>query len=162
MSLGTEVGDAHIARLVVEHITGIDAVQGYLVARNAEGNQVGRRATAHLDSDLGALLAPQTLHDVGALHLHTSNEGVVDQHDAVASQDAHALAGSTRDGLDDIERILLHVKLNANATELALQRFLHILGFLSIGVTAVRIQFLQHAHDGILHQFVLVNRVDIE
>ena len=56
----------------------------------------------------------------------------------------------------------MSVRFIFNAAELALQRFLHVLGLFGIGIAAVGVEFLQHAHNGILNEFVLVDRVDIE
>ena len=120
VGLCPEVGNAHIARLVINHIASIDTVQGYLVACDAESDQVGRCPSAHLDGDLGSLFSSQTFHDIVALHLDSCNECVIDHDDAVAGQNAHPLAGSARYGLNDIERVFLHVKLYAYAAELAL------------------------------------------
>jgi hypothetical protein len=43
-----------------------------------------------------------------------------------------------------------------------LQRLLKGLGLLGVGIGRVRVELLEHAHDGILHQLVLVYSVDIQ
>ena len=112
-----------IARLVVEHVARVHAVEGNLVACDAECDKLGVVASLHLHRDLSALLAAQALLDVAVFHLHAGNAGVVDGNDAVAGNDAHLLRRSAHDGLDDVERVLFHVELDADATELALQGF---------------------------------------
>ena len=84
----------HVTGPVVEHVTGIDAVQRDVVARDAEGDQLLHASPFHLDGDLAALLAAQALLDVAVLHLHAGDDRVVHHDDAVTRQHTHALAGA--------------------------------------------------------------------
>ena len=55
-----------------------------------------------------------------------------------------------------------HVELHADALEVALQRLVHGLHLLGVGVRRVGIELLKHAAYGVLYELPLVNRVDIE
>ena len=162
MGFGAKARDAQVTCALIEHILGIDAVQGDVVARDAEGDEVLHAGTFHLDGDVGALLAAQALLDVAVLHLHAGNRRVVHIDDAVTCQHTDALAGTSRNRLDNVEGILVHVELDAHAAEFALQGLLKLLGLLGVGIGRMRVQTLEHALDGFLDEFVLVNRVHIE
>ena len=162
VGLGTEARDAQVARTLVEHIAGVDAVYGDVVTRDAEGDQFRYARALHLDGDLGALLAAQALLDVAVAHLHAGDDRVVHIDDAVAGQHTHALAGPTGHRLDDVERVLVHVELDAHTAELTLERLLEFLGLLGVGIGRVGVQVLEHALDGVLDELVLVDRVHIQ
>ena len=57
MGLGPKTRYAHVTRLLIKHVAGIDAVQRDVVARDAEGDELLHARTFHLHGDLGALLA---------------------------------------------------------------------------------------------------------
>ena len=115
VSSGTEVADAYVADGGLQHIDGIDRLDGYLVALHVERQGVLDAQAHHLEAGYGALGAAQTAHDVLAAHLHTGNGGIVDTHDAVARQYAYFLRRAFGDGLDDHQRVFHHIELHADA-----------------------------------------------
>ncbi len=81
-----------------------------------------------------ALGTTQPAHDLVFRHLHTSDGRVVDRHNAVTGQDAGLLRRTLQNGLNDEQRIFLHIELHANAIERAVERLVHRLGFLGRAV----------------------------
>ena len=159
---GREIADADIAYARTKHIGGVEREDGNLVALHFELQRVLDARTHHLQVGNGATRTAQTAHNLLAAHLHAGNRCVVHAHDTVAGHDAHSLGRASRHGLNDHERVLNHVELHANAVKRTRQRFGHLFGLLRCGVGRVRIQLLQHAADGIFHQFLLVHAVHIE
>ena len=88
---GTEIAYADVAHAGTNHINGIDALDGYLVALDFEGEHAADTLAHNAQANHGATGTTQPLHDVFFLHLDTGNGRVVDQHDAVARHDAHLL-----------------------------------------------------------------------
>ena len=162
VGLGAEAGDAQVGCLVIKHILGINTVQGDVITSDAEGDGLFHARTQYFNGHLGAFLATQPLHDVAVLHLHASNNSVVDHSDAVTGQNAHSLTGTTGNSLDDVERILVHVELDAHAAEFTLQGLLEFFGLFGIGIGRVGIKAVEHALDGILNQLFLIDGVHIK
>ena len=162
MSLGSKARDTQIARTFVKHVLRVDAVNGNVVTGDAEGNQFLHAGTFHLDGDIGPLLAAKAFLDIAVLHLHASDSRVVHIDDAVSGKHTHALAWATGNGLDDVERVIAHVELDADTAELALQRLLQFLCLLGVGIGRVGVKALKHAPDGILDKLILVDRVNIQ
>lgn len=134
MGGGAEAAYAHIPHTGTYDVGGVDGLDGYLVAGDGERQQAGDAAPCHAEAHLCALGAAQALHYFLAGHLDACYGGVVDCHDAVAGNDAHALRRPSADGLDDEQGVFYHVELNAYALEVAGQRFVECLHFLGRGV----------------------------
>ena len=157
-----EVVDAHVADVVGVHVYGVDAMDGNLVACHGEVQRLGDAAAYHTEVDLAALRSAEAAYDSLVLHLHAGDGGVVDGDDAVARQQACLLRRSVRDDLDDHQRVLVHVELDAYALEVALQGFVEAFHLFRVGVGGVRVELTEHLDDGALHDLVFVHRVDIE
>ena len=65
IGLFAEVLDVQVAGLVVHHVVGIDADDGYVAANDGEVLQVWRAVTLDAELDLRAFHALEVLHDVG-------------------------------------------------------------------------------------------------
>ena len=159
---GTETADADVAHLGTNHINGIDALHGNLVALHGEIEHFLHTPAHDAEFYLRSARPAQPLHNLLFRHLHTGNGSVVDGYDTVACHNTHLLGRTIGGGLDDEQRIFHHIKLNADAVEIALQRFVHGLHLLGIGIGGMGIEFLEHAFDGILHEFLLVDGIHIE
>ena len=140
----------------------VDRVDGNLVARHLKRQGRFHAATHHAKHHLGVFRSAEQAHDAVAVHLHAGDGAAVDTHDAVASHDASPFAGAFGRWLDDNERVVEHIKLHTDALEVAFQRFVEFAGLLGIGVGGMRVEFGEHAVDGILHEFFLVDTVDVE
>ena len=159
---GTERADAHVAHTRTYHVVGIKRVYGYLGTRNGELQQVGHATTLHAELHLRATRSAQTTHDVRTIHLNACYRSVVDGDDAVAGEYAHLLRRTLAHGLYDEQRVRNHIELHADTVERALQWFGQRLCLLGSGVRRVGVELLEHTTYGILHEFLLVDRVDIE
>ena len=137
-------------------------MDGNLVAGNGKGEAVADAWTHNAQQHLGALRTTQALHNLLFRHLDTSNGGIVNGNDAVASQNTHLLRRTTADGLDDEQRVFHHIKLYTDALEVTLQGLVHLLDFLGCGIGGVWVQLLQHATDSILYQLVLIDTIHIQ
>ena len=158
----TKTANTDVAHLRTNHIGSIDRLDGNLVASNNKQQGVGNAATNNAQVDFRSLGTTQTTHNLLLGHLHTSNSRIVDGDDTIASQDTHLLRRTSADGLNDQQGILYHIKLNTNAFEVALQRFIGFLHLFGSKVTAMRIQLFYHASDAVLHQFLFVNTIDVQ
>ena len=137
-------------------------MDGYLVASDAERKHVVNATTHHAEFYFCAFFAAQAFHDLFLRHLHAGNRRIVDSNDTVASQNTHLLGRSVQSGLYHHERVFDDVELHANTLERALQGFCHGLCLLGRSVRRVGIEFLEHASDSILHEFLLVDGIYIE
>ena len=135
----TKTANADVAHLRTNHISSIDRLDRNLVASNNKQQGVGNATTNNAQVDLRALGTSQTTHNLLLGHFHTSNGGIVDGDDAVASQDTHLLRRTSADGLNDQQGILYHIELYTNAFEVALQGFVSFLYLLGSEVTAMRV-----------------------
>ena len=145
-----------------DHIGRTEGVDGNFIARHGELHRF-RYAPAH-DAQIGFCAARTTQegHDAVALHLDAGNDGVAHRDDAVAGQDAHFFRRAFGHGLNDYQGIFEHVELHADAFKIAFQRFVHFLRLLGVGVGGVGVELFENTVDGIFHQFLLVDRVDVE
>ena len=161
MGGGSEIADAHISNLGSYHIYGINGFNGNLVACDLEGEGV-LNATAHnTQHHLGALGSAETSHNLLLRHLHSGNGSVVDIDDTVAGKDTNLLRRTTRDRLDDEERVLHHIKLHSNAVETARKGFVEGFHLLGCGIGGMGVKFFEHTADGILHQLSFINTIHI-
>ena len=90
----------------------------FVSAINALDGKIGNAfhtVTDDAEFHFRVLGTAQATHDFLTTHLHAGNGRVVDRHDAVAGQNAHALRRALRNGLDDDQRVLQHVELDADA-----------------------------------------------
>ena len=136
---GAKTANADVAHLWTNHISSIDRLHRNLVASNNKQQGVGNAATNNAQVDFRSLGTTQTTHNLLLGHFHTSNSGIVDRDDTIASQDTHLLRRTSADGLNDQQGILYHIKLNTNAFEVALQGFVGFLHLLGSEVTAMRV-----------------------
>ena len=111
---------------------------------------------------LRALRTTQTLHDLLFRHLHTCNCRIIDRDDTIASDNTNLLRRAIGHRLDDKQRIFYHIELHPNTLEIAIQRLIQFLDLFRSGVAGVRIELIQHATNGILHQFLVVYRIYIQ
>ena len=161
MGGSTKTANADISHPRANHIGGIDRLDGYLVARDNETQGVSNASTHDAEVDLRTLGTTQTTHNLLLGHLHTSNGSIIDTDNAVACHDAHLLRGTTTDGLDDEQGVFHHVKLHTDALKVALQGFVGRLHLLGCQIAAMRVKLLKHTSDTVLHQFLLVDTINI-
>ena len=159
---GGKAVDAYVSRAGLYDVGGIEAEDGYLVALHGEGQRVCHAAAHDGEVHLRAFGAAEALHDVIGAHLDAGNGGIVHRRDAVARQDAYFFRGSSADGLDDQQGVFYHLELDADAVEVALQRFVHGFHFFGVVVRRVRVQLGQHLDDGAFHHPVLVHGVYVQ
>ena len=162
MGSGTEVADTDVADAGTNHVRSVDRLDGNLVADYCERQAVLDARADDAQNHLGVFGTTKSAHYLLLRHLHAGNGSIVDADDAVAGYNAHLFGGAVGDGLDDHQRVVNHVELHAYALEVAVQRFVHLLHLLGIGVGGVGVELLQHAPDGVLHELGLVDGVDIE
>ena len=162
MGLLGKTADAHISGDVVHHVRCVDAEKRYIIAHDAEVDEFGHIVSLHFHAHFSAFRPAQALHYVDVLHFHSGDGSVIDFHNAVAGENAYALRRSTHDSLNHIESVFFHVELNADAAEVALQRFFKLLGFGSVGISGVGVELIEHALYGVLHEAVIVDAIHIE
>ena len=75
---------------------------------------------------------------------------------------SHLLGRSVAHGLYHKQGIFYHLKLYADALEIALQRLVHLLHFYGVVVGGVRVELCQHRDDGFFHQLVFIHLVHIK
>ena len=143
------------------HIGCINREDGYLRTLDYKREWLVDTPSDNRQRHLRATFASKSAHDVVPIHLHTSYRGVIDGNNTVASEDAHFLRRASRGGLHDHQCVVNDIELHTNTLEIALQWFVERLRLLGIGVTGMGIQLLQHATDSILHEFALIDRIDI-
>ena len=158
----TKITNTDIAHLGTYHICGINRMNGNLVTNHLECQLVLYAPTDDTQHGDRSLRPTQTLHNLLFRHLNTCNGGIIDADDTVASQNAHTFRRAVGDGLNDEERILNHIELHTNAFEITLQGLIGFLNLLSRQIGGVRVQFLYHATNAVLNEFILVDRIDIE
>ena len=162
MRLHAETFQADIAHARPDHIGGIEGMYGNPGACDDKGQRAFHAPADDAQLHLRPFPATQPLHDVDACHLDAGYGRVVDVHDPVAGKDSHLLGRAVDDRLDHDERIVDHIELYADSLEVALQRFVHRLGFLGVGIGGMRVELLEHASDGILRQLLFVHGVHVE
>ena len=157
-----EASQSDVADARTNHVSRIHRGYRNLVALHLEVELV-LDATAH-DGKIhrGSLRTAEALHDFLLAHLHARNGSIVYRHDAVAGNDAHLLRWSVGNRLDNEQGVIYHIKLNADAVETSVQRFVHRLGFLGCSVGRMRVELFEHASDGILHELALIHTIHIE
>ena len=156
-----KAAQADVARFVISHVGGIDAVEGDVVAGDAEFDGLRRAAAFYRHVHLRSLRSSEALHNVGVAHFLPGNQRVVDGNDAVAGNDSHALRRAASNRLDDVERVFLHVELYAYAAEVAVEWFGQFLCLFLVGVSRVWVELFKHALDGVFNELVFVDGVHI-
>ena len=157
-----ETADADVAHLRPNHIIAVNGLHGNLVSHDLENKPLADAAAHHAQLHPCPLGAAEPPHDFLLAHLDACNQRVVDRDDTIAGHDADLLGRAFQDGLNDEQRILHEIELNADAVEGAVQGLRHFLGLLLGGIRGVGIELLEHSPDGILHELVLVDGVNIE
>ena len=157
-----EAVDAYIAGFGLYHVRGVQTQNGNFVALHGEV-QLVVHATAHDGQfHLRVFRPAQAAHNIFRAHFYSGNGAVVDGYDTVAGKDAHLLGRSVAHGLYHKQGIFYHLKLYADALEIALQRFVHLLHFFGVVVGGVRVELCQHLDDGFFHQLVFIHLVHIK
>ena len=156
-----EVLDAHIARLFVNHIDGVDAVHGYLAARDGELSHVLLAVAYHAHLHFRVLRSFQAVHSLLVGHLLAHEERVVDGHYLVAGYQSCPFGGAVADDVLHAHRVLADGELDAHARERAAQVVLGGLLVLSRDIDRVRVQLREQLGHGLLHEVGHVHRVHI-
>ena len=138
----TKTADTDVAHLGTNHISGINSVDGNLVANDVKRQRVLYASTHNGQHNFCSLRTTQTFNNLFLGHLDTCDNGVVDFNNTVASNDAHLFGRAVGDRLDDEQRILSHIKLHTNALEITLQGFVGRFHLLCCQVAGVRVEFL--------------------
>ena len=151
-----EAVDADIACLRLNHIGRVKAEDRYLVSFYGEHQRVLDAATDNFQIYFRAFRTAKTLHDFFRTHLYTCNGAVVDGDDTVACKDSYFLGRTVADRLHHQQRIFNHLELYADAFEITLKRFVHLLHFFGVRVGGVRVELGQHFNDSFFYQLVFV------
>ena len=159
---GTKTVKVYVAGSRRYHVSSINRVDGYLVAHHLKVQHTVCATAHNVKVGYGALRPAQFGHDAVAVHLHTGYGHTINSNDAVAGQHPRTLARAFAYNLQHHEGILHHIKTHANALKVATERFVQLFGILGIGVRRVRVEFAEHAVNGVLGQFLLVHTVNIE
>ncbi len=85
----------------------------------------------------------------------------VNGHDAITGAYAEALGRPTSNGIHHVDRVAHDVELDADPFEVAFQGFVHLLQVLLRDIDGMRIQFLEHAHDGRIHELLVVHIIHV-
>ena len=109
-----------IANAGFYHVVSVERVKGNFVARNDEVERLLHAAAHNAEFHFRPLRTAQLCHDAIAAHFHAGSGEAINAHDAVAREDSDFLARSFAHGLDDHERIFQHIKLYADAFEVAM------------------------------------------
>ena len=120
---------------------------------------VGHAASRDADPDDTAARPAQQLRNVAAFD--PDDIAAVDLHDAVIGLHADTLGRALDYGVDDDDRVVHYVVLDAYAAELAVERLALGLHLLLVEIYGVGIQILEHAAYGILHQRLHIDLIDI-
>ena len=96
----------------------------------------------------------QAAHNIFRAHFYSGNGAVIDGSDTVAGKDARLFGRSVAHGLYHKQGIIYHLKLYADALEIALERHVHLLHFFVVVVGGVRVELCQHLDDGFFHRCV--------
>ena len=162
ISRSAEISDTYIADSRTNHIAGIYRLNWNLVAHHREHQTILNTMTHDTKVHFRALRTTQALHNFLFRHLHTCNCRIIDRDDTIASDDTYLLRRAVGHRLDNEQRVFYHIELHPNTLEIAIQRLIQFLDLFRSGVAGVRIELIQHATNGILHQFVLIDTVDVE
>ena len=162
VSLGTKVTNADIADTRSNHVGGIDRMDRNLISYYSKFQFILDAKTHHTQFYLRTLRTTQALHNLLLRHLHTCNRCIIHGYDTVASNDAHLLRRTFGNRLDNHQRIVHHIKLHADTLEITIQRLIEFFYLLGGRIAGMGIEFVEHALDGILHQFLFVNTIHIK
>ena len=154
--------DADVSDLWLNHVGSVETQDRYLISFHGEHERVLYSTADDGQVDFRTFRATQALHDIFRAHFYSCDGGVVDGNDAVAGKDAHFLGGAVADGLYDQQGVLDHLELYADAFEVALKRFVHLLHFFGIRVSGVRVELCQHLDDSFFYHFVFIYFVYVE
>ena len=151
-----------VSRILVEHIRCIDAVERDIVASDAKFDGLRSFSALNGDINVGAFRSAKAFHNVVGFHLFAGDNRVVYSDNTVAWEQSHAFGWASGNGLDNVERVLSHIELNADARKLAGERFVELFGFFGGGVSRVRVEFVENAFNCVFHNFIFVDAIDIE
>ena len=158
---GGESAHLDVAHFRGGHVGGFHAVNGDLVAGDAEFQQLVLPAAVDRYVHLAAFLSTQAFHHIAVLETYAGHELFIDLHDAIARTDAEAFTGATGDRIHHIDGIADDVELDADAFEIAFERFVHLLELLLGDVDGMRIELLEHLHDRGINELLLVHIVHV-
>ena len=148
----------------IDHVGGIDAVDGYVGAGDAEVDSIGFSGCSaeHADIDFCSLGPAKAFHNICVTHFYAGNESVVNADYPVASEKTDTFRGTSGHGGDNIKRVAVHIEGDADTAEITGQRLVELFGFLRIGICGMRVELFEHTADGRFHELVFIHRVDIE
>src|SRR6185312_16180070 len=152
-----ERGDADVADVALEAEAGRLHLDG--LAGQGDVERILHVGAAQRDLDRGADLAAHLVD--GLLQGHSLHRLAVQREDQVARLDAGLGGGRIVDRRHHLDDAVLHRDFDAEPAELAPGLDLHVLVDLGVHVAGVRVERREHALDGILHQRLLVDRLDI-
>ena len=112
--------------------------------------------------DFRTFRTTKTLHNIFRTHFHSGNGAVIDRNDTVTGKDADFLGRSVADRLHHQQGVFYHLELHSDTLEVTLKWFVHLLHFLCIRISRVRIKLCQHFDDGFFYQLVFIYFVHIE
>ena len=148
-----------ISGLFIYTVCRVDGVERYVVSRDGEVHHLGRAATRHPDLHNAAARAAQQRRHLAALDTHYV--AAVHLHYAVVGLQPDGFGRALDDGVDDDDRIVVYVVLDAYAAELAVERLVLAAHLLLVEVYRVRVEILEHAPYGILDQRLHIHLVYI-
>lgn len=150
-----ELRKLYVSDMVGDHERGLDALQRNGVAHDRHVHKVGDTLTFERELHLCTAAAAQAVYDFVLRDLAAGHDRVVDADYAVAGTHPGLVARTRRNDVQDDNRVGSHVEDNADAVELAFERFVHLLHLRSGDIDRMRVEFL---HDDRHH--VLDNRVE--
>ena len=160
VGLFAEVLDVDVSCLAAfHHVVGIHADHGDVASHDGEVLQVLCSVAFDAQFDLRAFLSLEVLHD--GIVVHADERYGVGRDDAVACQYADPFAGSAVDDGHDVDGVLFHCELHADAREGAFQVLACLLGILGAEVAAVRVEFAQYLRHGVLDEGVHIDGIDV-
>ena len=148
-----------------DHIGRVNAIHRYVIAGNTKKYRVGDSTAGHtqgLEIGYSAFGTAQIFLDIVLGNLDTGNIGVIHRYDSVTGQNPHLLRRTVGYRRDYVDGVLYKVVRNSYPGEVTLERFIQLAGLLGVCVRGMRVKFLKHADNGILHQLVLVHCVYIQ
>ena len=154
--------DLDVPHLAVHHVGGVDAVNRNLVPDDVEGDEVRLSIAFHAHLHDGALGALQQLHDVFVGDANAGDVFAVDFHKPIARPNAEAFRRAAADGRHHHDRVLEDVELHPDAFEVAVEGLVRLLELLRREIHRVRVEVLEHFHDGLFRERLHVHTVDVQ
>ena len=154
-----KANDLDVPALAVQIGSTHNAVNGNAVP--AQQHVLDRICSVKSDDHRGVAGAFEQFHDALVGQVRTRNRYRVNGQNAVARSDTGFFEGTSRDGSDHHQRILLDDEFDADALKVALHGFGKGRQFFGSDEQAVRIQFFQYGIKSDLLQFLPHNRIHV-